>query len=140
LSARDRARINELIAQQELSLFFKEFGREIPKYLDYGVADRKRINGAYALAEAFLDELPGLMSYCTPGGDDEQKLLKAKNITERFIQGVNAMRLLPKQAPKHREALIALWASAQEEFWEIKRLVQNWGITPEQWQSPPPEF
>ena len=140
MSARDRARINELIAKHELHVFLKETGRDLPKYLDYGMADRKRINGAYALAEAFLDELPGLLGYCTPGGDDEQKLLKAKTITERFIQGVNAMRLLPKQAPKHREALIALWASAQEEFWEIKRLVQNLGVTPEQWQSPPPEF
>ena len=131
MSARERARINELIAINELYLAYKENGRKIPLWLNYGIADREKIDGSYSLAETALDQIPGLMEYCTPGGADQRKLEKAQAGIERFLQGVNAMRQLPKQAPKHREALLAIWSQAQVEIMEIAKCIEVWGVTPE---------
>jgi len=133
LSAKDRKRIAELAAINELYLAFKENGRKLPTYLNYGVFNRQEIDQAYALAEALLDELPKLMPYCRPGGEDERTLKLSGDLTQRFINGVNAMRQLPKQAPKHRQALLDLWNRAGEGFEEIRKCVEVWGITPEDW-------
>lgn len=135
MSARERARLNELIALNELALFYKETGGNMPLWLDYGIADRKKINGSYALAEAALDQIPWLMTFCIPGGADLERLKRAQATIERFLQGVNAMRELPKQAPKHRPALLALWEQAQGEIIEISKCINLWGVSPEQFQE-----
>jgi hypothetical protein len=132
LSARDRARINELIALNELYFAYKENGQTIPAWLNYGIANKEKMDNSYALAEEVLDQIPELLQYCTPGGQDQKTLERAQATTERFIAGVNAMRELPKQAPKHREALLALWQGAQEQFIEVAKCVEVWGVTPEQ--------
>ena len=138
MSARERKRIEHLAAINELYLAFKENGRALPTYLNHGVFNRQEIDQAYALAEALLDELPKLLPYCRPGGEDERKLKLAGDLTQRFINGVNAMRTLPKQAPKHREALLALWNRAAEGFEDIRKCVEVWGVTPEDWGFMPP--
>jgi hypothetical protein len=135
MSARDRARLNELIAINELPIYYKETGKQLPLWLDYGVADRKKINGSYALAETALDQIPWLMTFCIPGGADQERLKRAQATIERFLQGVNAMRELPKQTPKHRPALLALWEQAQGEIIEIGKCIQLWGVSPEQVQE-----
>lgn len=135
MSARERARLNELIAINELALAYKENGRNMPLWLDYGIANRKKINGSYALAETALDQIPWLMTFCIPGGADQERLKRAQATIERFLQGVNAMRELPKQAPKHRPALLALWEQAQGEIIEIGKCIQLWGVSPEQFQE-----
>ena len=139
MSAKDRKRIAEIAAAGELYLAFKENGQQIPSYLMHGVNNRQEIDKAYALAEALLDELPLLLPYCRPGGEDERTLRKTEAVTQRFINGVNAMRTLPKQAPKHRQALLALWESVGQEFLEIRKCVEIWGVTPEDWGLHPEE-
>lgn len=127
------------MAAGELYLAFKENGQTIPSYLQFGVFNRQEIDKAYALAEALLDELPKLLPYCRPGGEDERLLKLSGDLTQRFINGVNAMRTLPKQAPKHRSALLALWERAAEGFMEIRKCVEIWGVTPEDWGLEPPQ-
>lgn len=132
MSARDRARLNQLIAIRELYLAYKENGRKIPAWLNYGITDKEKIDGSYALAETALDQIPLLLEYCTPGGADQRTLERAQAGIERFLQGVHAMRQLPKQAPKHRQALLGIWNQAQLEIMAIAECVEVWGMTPEQ--------
>ena len=95
MSARERARLNELIAINELALAYKENGRNVPIWLDYGIANSKKINGSYALAETALDQIPWLMTFCIPGGADQERLKRAQATVERFMQGVKCYARTP---------------------------------------------
>jgi hypothetical protein len=115
------------LALEEVANYYKETGQKFPKRLQRGMADKDKLEKTYALAEAHLDYLPGLLAYCEPGDLTEAQLLKAKLELERFLEGVAAISEMPKQAPKHRDLLLEKFFTAQDIVLEVKAQIDTFG-------------
>jgi hypothetical protein len=132
VSAKDRAFAKSVSVEDgELDRLFRSVGMSVPSWIKKGVKQDRELGVRLYGALEHLAGIEFLLSTTTPHKDDIRKMLEAKDLLERFVQGCYALDELPKQAPKHREALSGLYDQAFDVIEPIRKTYANYGDTPQ---------
>jgi hypothetical protein len=132
MSAKSRAIAKSVSVEDgELVRFHRFMGIGVPAWVSKATKQTRELGERYHQALVHLEGIEFLLSTTTPHRGDIRKMLEAKDLLERFIQGCYALDELPKQAPKHREALSSLYDQAFEIIEPIRKTYVIFGDTPQ---------
>ena len=132
MSAKDRAFAKSVSVEDgELDRLFRSVGMSVPSWIKKGVKQDRELGVRLYQAFAHLEGIEFLLTTTTPHKDDIRKMLEAKDLLERFVQGCYALDDLPKQAPKHRDALSDLYDQGEAIIEPIRKTYVIWGDTPQ---------
>jgi hypothetical protein len=113
VSAKSRAIAKSVSVEDgELVRFHRFMGIGVPAWVNKATKQTRELSERYHQALVHLEGIEFLLSATTPHKDDIRRMLEAKDLLERFVLGCYALDELPKQAPKHREALSGLYDQA----------------------------
>ena len=113
MSARDRARRKDKTAL-EIQKQALETGQGLHKTIAVGLGESHKLTRFDILAADYIAAVPELLASCNKA--DREALLEAQGKFERVIQAIQAIAELPKQAPKKRDQVAALYFEAQAQF------------------------
>lgn len=131
MSARDRAIANSVNPEDgELVRLFRSIGKGVPTWINKSYGQNKEIGQRLWQAFKHLDGIEYLLGTTEPHKEDIKDLIRAKELLERFVEGCYQLDNLPKQAPKHRDSLIALYDQAFELVEPIRKAFSIYGDTP----------
>lgn len=132
MSAKSRAISKaQSVEDGELVRFHRFMGIGVPAWVSKATKQTRELSERYHQAFVHLEGIEFLLTTTTPHKDDIRKMLEAKDLLERFLQGCYALDDLPKQAPKHREALTDLYDQGEAIIEPIRKTYVIWGDTPQ---------
>jgi hypothetical protein len=132
MSAKSRAIAKSVSVEDgELVRFHRFMGIGVPAWVKKATQQTRELSERYHQALVHLEGIEFLLSSTTPHKDDIRKILEAKDLLERFMQGCYALDELPKQAPKHREALSRIYDQAFDIIEPIRKIYVIYGDTPQ---------
>lgn len=132
MSAKSRAIAKSVSVEDgELDRLFRTIGISVPAWIKKGVKQDREFGVRLYGALEHLEGIELLLSSTSPHKDDIRKMLEAKDLLERFVQGCYALDELPKQAPKHRDALSDLYDQGEAIIELIRKTYVHWGDTPQ---------
>lgn len=131
MSAKDRAIAKSVnVDDGELSRLFRSIGKGVPTWINKSYEQNQKVGRRLWQAFNHLDGIEFLLSTTTPHKEDLEDLLKSKDLFERFIEGCYQLDNLPKQAPKHRDALVRIYEEAFALVEPIRKAYTIYGDTP----------
>lgn len=132
MSAKDRAFAKSVSVEDgELDRLFRSVGMSVPSWIKKGAKQDRELGVRLYWTLEYLEGIEFLLTTTTPHKDDIRKMLEAKDLLERFLQGCYALDDLPKQAPKHRDALSSLYDQGEAIIEPIRKTYVYWGDTPQ---------
>lgn len=135
MSARSRAIVKSFHDPGEIPRFFASLGKGVPTWLNKSFEQNQPLFDAYrAIGHpdqgGYLYGIAKLLREVELQEPERQRVLKAKDLFERYGDGFLAYLDLPTNSPKPRKYLLELFNEAVELWLPIEKTWLNWGDTP----------
>ena len=119
MSNSERRARRELTAQ-EIMKQVQETGQNLHKSIGYGLTDKQKLDQTDKLSWQYLQEIQDLKLECSPGSSQLKELTGLERKFEAIIKAIQAIRDMPKQKPKNRQAVFDLYFQTQSTLIDIR--------------------
>lgn len=116
-----RARRN--LGAMELKKYVDETGHNLSKVIARGATDKHKLERTSEESWKYLLEIEELKLKCEPKSKALSELMELEDNFTRIIAGVQAITEMPKQAQKHRQAVLDLYTETQDRLINVRHFL-----------------